>query len=92
MAEQIQIEQLLKQYSLEIGLENTISINMLIDSHRTLRVANQENTKKLHDQIQKGREIGIEQGRQLIANGEYIEVKKLKSMTVQELINFLGNE
>ena len=81
---------LLKNYSEEIGLYNEMTIEALIESHRHLRNLNQIHHKEWLKELEKGREIGRIQAEIFVKEHEWISVERLKSMTVAELVNFLG--
>ncbi len=79
----------LEQYSQEIGLFNGFTVESLIDSHRRLRIINSQTHAERMAELEAARAFGMEQGRQMILHGQYIEVEKLRSMTMQELTEFL---
>jgi hypothetical protein len=69
-----------------------MTLEDLIDSHRYLR----ERTKNAHaeglEQLGRFRKVGTEQGYATVTNGEYIAISKLKSMTLAEIVDFIGTE
>lgn len=79
---------LLEQYSTEIGVEMTIE--SLISSHKRLREINSIRHKQWLSEIEKARELGIIQAERIVKEQNWISVQKLKSMSVSELIAFLA--
>ncbi len=86
--------ELLAAYKEEIfgaGWKSSLTIEQLISSHKTLRnIVNQERKVNM-EEMERYRVIGETMGREMVTNGEYIEVSKLKQMTVADLVNFLAD-
>jgi hypothetical protein len=80
----------LEKYSQEMNCE--MALEELIDSHRRLRIANIKNLNEWSSEITKAFAIGEKRGFDHVTNGLYIEVSKLKNMTIAELIEFIGYE
>ena len=82
------MNKLLEQYSKEIGVD--LTIENLIDSHRRLREINSISHKQWLSELEKAREIGIAQAEKIVTERNWININKLKSMTVLELVAFLA--
>ena len=85
-------DKILENYSNEIGLSNQMTLQGLVDSHRHLREKNMRSHQEWLQDLEKAREFGKKQGFEMITNGQYIEVSKLKNMTIVQLIEFIGCE
>lgn len=81
----------LKDYSDELGLSHTMSLDEVIKAHRRLRDQAQINHQEWLTELEKGREVGKQQGLAIVTCEEYIKVDKLKAMTLAELANFLAD-
>lgn len=81
---------LLEKYCEELGVG--LTLDQLIDSHRNLRNMNLENRIEINRELDKARQFGREQGFDQVTNGLYIDVVKLKNMTIAELVEFIGSE
>lgn len=82
----------IENYSKELDLHTTMTIESLIDSHRHLREKNMKSHQEWLKELEKAREFGRKQGIEMVTHGQYIEVSKLKSMTITELVDFIGYE
>ena len=71
---------------------NESSVVNFIESHRYLRSLNLENREIRREAFKQGFESGRSAGMESITNGVYIEIGKLKAMTVLELAQFLAEE
>lgn len=80
----------LEEYSKELDLHSTMLLSDLINSHRELRQKNMISHQQWLKEIDNGREWGKKQGLEMITHGKYIEVEKLKKMTIGELVEFIG--
>ena len=82
---------LLKSYSEEIGLFSEMTLESLIKSHRHLRELNKVRHTEWLKELEKGREIGRIQAEKVVKEQEWINVERLKNMTVAELVNFVND-
>lgn len=85
-------QNLLADYSKELNLNSVFLLQDLIDSHRYLRERQQHAQAESREQLERYRKIGTEQGYASVTHGEYIAISKLKTMTLAELVNFIGTE
>lgn len=78
-------EEILSEYSKEIGLFSDISLEALIASHRRQRVI-----IRSHIDEQNGlREEYRQRIRDEVLSNEYIKVADIKNMTIQEISNLI---
>ena len=84
----------IKKYMEDINgpLHNENVVTIFIESHRYLRSLNLENREIRQEAFRQGYESGRSAGMESITNGVYIEIGKLKAMTVLELAQFLSEE
>ena len=80
----------LAAYARELDLHGTISLDSLIDSHRTLRAHYVADRKVWLKELENARAAGRAQGLEQVTQGEYISVEALRKMTVAELASFIG--
>lgn len=80
----------LQAYSDEIGISSGFDLDTLISSHRRIREINRESHINRMAELERARAIGEDQGFQAVTNGKYVEVEKLKAMTISELMEFLS--
>jgi hypothetical protein len=85
-------QNLLSDYSKELKQGSEMSLKSLIDSHRYLRERQKNARAEALDQLERFRKIGTEQGYSTVTNGEYIAISKLKSMTLAEIVDFIGTK
>ena len=69
-----------------------MTLESLIDSHRHLREKNMNSHQEWLKELEKAREFGRNQGIEIITHGKYIEVSKLKGMTILQLVEFIDCE
>jgi hypothetical protein len=69
-----------------------MSLESLIASHQYLRERYKNAPAEGLEQLERFRKVGTEQGYATVTNGEYIAVSKLKSMTLAEIVDFIGTE
>lgn len=81
---------ILEDYGKEVGVDFTLE--QLIESHRRLRNMNIENSVQRLKELASARKVGMEQGYDMVTNGEYIKISVLKSMSVCEMVDFLKDE
>ena len=79
----------LRAYCEENGLSE-LTLDELVDCYITLRNINVKRGQQWNEELRNARELGEIQGRERVINGEYIEVSKLKEMTIRELVDFLS--
>jgi len=85
MAYKEEAEFRLRDYSMEIGLWEPITLQELIESHRSLRKNNITFTQHLREAIVEAREEAYKQAyKDKVENG-FISIDDLRSMTVSEL-------
>ncbi len=82
-------EELLGAYAEELGIRST-SLSTLIDSHRYLRSLNLERMDLVRDAIATERERAYADAKEYALKHEWVSVKRLKAMSVQELVDFLS--
>jgi hypothetical protein len=85
-------QNLLSDYSKELKQDSEMSLESLIDSHRYLRERYKNARAEGLDQLLRFRELGTEQGYATVTNGKYIAISKLKSMTLVEIVDFIGTK
>lgn len=87
------IQEKLDAYAREIHGEvlKTMSIEQLIDSHRRLREWNIADTATRNAELQQIRDRVAESTRQAVMHGEYISLERLRSMTMAEVAEFIGD-
>lgn len=68
---------------------NWTTVRELIESHEHLRTLNLEKQETFAKAIKDGKKFGREDGFKEITKSKYIEVKKLKSMRLSQLMKFL---
>ena len=88
----VDIEKIQNYMQSFIGGIDSGDVDKFIESHRYLRSLNLENGEIQRNAFKEGFESGRNAGMESITNGMYIEVDKLKAMTVNELVNFLFSE
>lgn len=81
---------LLAQYSREVGCSD-FTLGSLIDSHRRLREMLSTASKEKMSAYSEAVSRGQEHGNKLVTDGLYIEVEKLRNMTVKELVDWIGD-
>lgn len=75
-------------YGEEIGLLG-ISLDQIIDSHRTLRSKNRERQSGYQEGLEAGYNAGMNQARREVQEGT-VFLEDLRNMTLQEVANFIG--
>jgi hypothetical protein len=84
-------EEKLKEYSDLLGLYQAMTLDDLIASHQAIRSDN----IKFHTEIRQIREEavkrGYELGKSIALEQDYISRERLMKMTVQELVDLLGD-
>jgi flagellar biosynthesis/type III secretory pathway protein FliH len=85
------IEKALKEYSLEICPNFPLTVDALIESHRSLREANKKRWDEYRDYRKQGYDTGYNEGLKIATSGDYVKVNKLKWMTLSELVNLIDN-
>lgn len=83
-------QNLLSDYSNELQQGSELSLAMLINSHRYLRDRQKNSQAESLEQLERFRKVGTEQGYAAVTDGEYIAISKLKTMTLAELVDFIG--
>lgn len=82
-------EEQLIAYAEEIGVPE-FTLEQLILSHRRVCAANKDYTVQSVNEWSLAKKRGYEAGLQQV-NSEFVSVEKLRTMTVQELSDFLRN-
>lgn len=81
--------ELLRDYSKERGLCEPMTVADLIDSHRNLiNELNRTTRKEWKDEMEEARKRVIS----MEMDSTWIKIDKLRKMTVQELVNLIGDE
>lgn len=83
---------LLEEYSKEIYSGHpyrALALSDLIRSHRYLREVNRQNCDFRRDAFQEAYQKGLESAKKSVSEELYVEVAKLREMTLQELAEFL---
>ena len=78
------------EYSKEIGLDYTMTVEELISSHRELRNKNVSNHREWLRELEKARERGREEGFLYVTEKSYVSLDRLKSMKLGELIEIFN--
>lgn len=76
---------LLDEYSKELDLTSPMSLESLIQSHKTLRQMRLDVEEERNKYVQSGFEQGYKSAIQTVDN-EYISISKLKTMTITQLV------
>lgn len=79
----------LQKYSKEIGLDYILSVEELIESHRSLRNHNIKNLAEFRAGSEEYRKRGYEEGYVNAINREFISFEDLKKMNVKEFADHL---
>lgn len=83
-------ELLLLRYSIEIHNDpNALTLKKLIESHKQIRSLRLDVEKERRKYFQEGYEHGKAIGLRSIGEG-FIEIEKLKAMTMQEIADLIG--
>jgi hypothetical protein len=85
-------QNLLSDYSKELKLHSEMTLESLIDSHKYLRERLKNARAEGLERLERFRKVGAEQGYATVTNGEYIAISKLKSMTLAEIVDFIGTK
>jgi hypothetical protein len=80
--------ELLESYSKEIGVSTTLQ--ELIDSHRSLRNENARRTKMSLAEMEAYRANAKRIAEEGVLNGEYISIEKLRTMTIRDIADLVG--
>ena len=81
----------LEKYSAELHLSRPITLDRLIESHRTIREARRALEKDSHEAFEDARKRARDFQEQAISH-EYISFEKLKTMTMLEIANLIYEE
>ena len=84
--------EMLNKYGQEIGLTDGLTLAELIESHRTLRELNKKHQDTWLEALVDARQRGLEEGRAMAVQYEFISREKLKGMTLKEISDFLREE
>lgn len=84
-------EELLKAYAEEIGTPSTLTVQMLISSHRLLRQKALATNEELAASRAKAIKAGFEHGKSQATEG-LISREKLQAMTIADLAAFVAGE
>lgn len=83
----VNVSRLLAEYSAELGVE--ISVPMLIESHRRLREELEAGSRaEFRQNLQMARDAVT----QLTMDVTWVKIDALRAMTVQELVQLVGEE
>lgn len=82
-------DDMLAQYSREIGLDWPMSLGKLIESHRQLQATIRQRSEAIRQEIKTARKHGYADGIAMATHGAYIATEKLRSMTLGEIAEFL---
>jgi hypothetical protein len=85
-------KRLLREYSIQIhGDANALTLKKLINSHKQIRKlrleVEEERIKYFNDGYEHGKQAGLKN-----IDASFIEIEKLKEMTMQEIANLIGEE
>lgn len=78
----------LKEYSDELGLYNTMTIEKLVNSHRGLRKINQDNVKDRKECYK----TALDNYTKFLHSSKTIEISKLLDMTLEEIVELYNYE
>jgi hypothetical protein len=78
----------LKEYSDELGLYSTITIEKLIESHRELRRMKQENMKERNECYK----TALDNYTKFLHSSQTIEISKLLDMTLEDIVELYNYE
>ena len=88
-----QIQSQLDAYSVELYQEaNYFTVDTLIEAHRSTRKVNQHLVGEYCDQRERGYADGYAQGLEIATTQDYISVERLRGMTLQELVDLIGEK
>lgn len=76
---------LLESYSKELGLEYVLTLKELVESHRHLRKHHIQMVAQYQKEVSSGSIVSCDD----LAGREVIKISKLKSMSVEKLVEFL---
>jgi hypothetical protein len=84
----------LQAYAVEMGLagDKSLSLEQLIDSHRTLRAFRQLSEAERREQITAAREFAIKQATEEVKNLGWFSVERLRGMTLAELAELIRED
>ncbi|VTU43046.1 MULTISPECIES: hypothetical protein [unclassified Variovorax] len=75
----------LRRYGEEMDLTGALTLQQLIDSHRSLRAAASQSNDERRQVIGDARNRAIEAAKQEVLHGEYVSMQRLSTMTVGEI-------
>lgn len=84
----------LQAYAVELGLagNKSLSLDQLIDSHRTLRAFRQLSEAERRDQITVAREFAIKQATEEVKSLGWFSVERLRGMTLAEIAELIRED
>ena len=85
------VDSKLKEYSESMSRCFVISLDELIESHRSLREFRKTKHQEWLNILHEARKRGFEEGKQQALEYNYIDREKLKEMTINQLMELLQN-
>lgn len=86
-------QQKLKAYAKEMGLYNeSLSIDQLIEAHRTLRAYRLQSSVERQAEMQAAREFAIKQATDEVKQYGWFSIERLRGMTLAELAELIGED
>lgn len=87
------VEQKLKAYAKEMGLNNeSLSLDQLIDAHRTLRAYRLRSNAQQQAEMQAAREFATNQATEQVMQYGWFSVERLRKMTLAELAELIHED
>ena len=83
--------EMLNTYGQEMGLTDGLTLWELIESHRSLRNLNMKRQAAWREALADAHVCGLERGRAQALEHEFVSREKLKTMTLKEISNLLGD-
>ncbi len=82
-------DSLLEAYAREMDLHGPLTLETLIDSHRSLRALALRTNEERRAEMQRGFDAGFKSGEEMATKHHYISREALRGMTLAELSNIL---
>jgi len=88
-----EIQSQLDEYNLQLGGGvGILTVESLIESHLSTREINQTISREYRENRKRGYDSGYAQGLEIATSQDYINVDRLRGMTVQELVDLIGEK
>lgn len=84
-------EEKISAYAKELGVES-MTVDSLIRSHRNLRNWNIEWIADRNAEMNKAREAASRQAREWVTEHEYVSVERLRTMTIAQIAELIGDQ